>query len=159
MREEVEDIGDRYRALPLDKRLDILELLAATDEALSQAEVAKALDRTSNEFHRMLDRQAPRRHVARTAGDRYELTLKLFALAHQHAPVRRRISQAMPEHWSSEGLRPFVEPVIVVFGRDRVVWGSDWPVCKLPADLTRWVATTHALLGGTSADEKRSFRT
>ena len=45
----------------------------------------------------MLDRLVRRQYVARTAGDRYELTLKLFALAHQHSPVRRLVSQAMPE--------------------------------------------------------------
>lgn len=153
MREVVEDIGDRHRALPLDKGLDIPELLAATDEGLSQAEIAKALHLTSNEIYRMLDRQAPRQSVARTAGDGYELTLKPFAVAHQHAPVRRQISQAMPEHWSSEGLRPFVEHGIAVFRWERLVWGSNWPVCTLTAGLTRWVATTHVLLGGTSADE------
>ncbi len=97
MGEVIEDIGDRYRAPALDKGLDIIELLAATEEALSQAEIAKALDRTPNEIYRMLDRLVRRRYVARTAGDRYELTLKLFALAHQHAPVRRLVSQAMPE--------------------------------------------------------------
>ena len=92
----VEDIGDRYRAPALDKGLDILELLAATEEGLSQAEIAKALDRTPNEIYRMLDRLVRRRYVARTSGDRYELTLKLFVLAHQHAPMRRLVSQAMP---------------------------------------------------------------
>ena len=97
MGEVVDDIGDRYRAPALDKGLDILELLAATEEGLSQAEIAKALDRTPNEIYRMLDRLVRRHYVARTAGDRYELTLKLFALAHQHAPVRRLVSQAMPE--------------------------------------------------------------
>ncbi|HET7411708.1 MAG TPA: IclR family transcriptional regulator, partial [Pararhizobium sp.] len=30
--------GDRYRAPALDKALDIIELLAAADEGLSQAE-------------------------------------------------------------------------------------------------------------------------
>ena len=64
------------------------------------------------------------------------------------------VAYADPEHWSSQDLRPFVEHVIAVFGWERVVWGSDWPVCTLTADLTRWVATTHALLDGTSADEK-----
>ena len=29
-------------------------------------------------------------------GDRYELTLKMFGLAHLHAPVRRLVSQAAP---------------------------------------------------------------
>jgi DNA-binding IclR family transcriptional regulator len=92
-----DEAEERYRAPALDKGLDIIELLSATEESLSQAEIAKALDRTPNEIYRMLDRLVRRQYVARTSGDRYELTLKLFALAHQHAPVRRLVSQAMPE--------------------------------------------------------------
>ena len=76
---------------PLDKGLDILELLATTEEGLSQAEIAKALERSPNEIYRMLDRLVRRHYVARTSGDRFQLTLKLFALAHQHAPVRRLV--------------------------------------------------------------------
>ena len=120
MGEVVDDIGDRYRAPALDKGLDILELLAATDEGLSQAEIAKALDRTPNEIYRMLDRLVRRQYVARTDGDRYQLTLKLFVLAHQHAPVRRMVSQAMPE------LRAFVRASgqachLAVYDRGHVV--------------------------------------
>jgi DNA-binding IclR family transcriptional regulator len=120
MGEVMEDIGDRYRAPALDKGLDILELLAATEEALSQADIAKALDRTPNEIYRMLDRLVRRQYVARTSGDRYELTLKLFALAHQHAPIRRLVSQAIPE------LRAFVREAgqashLAIYDRGNVV--------------------------------------
>lgn len=87
---------DRYRAPALDKGLDILELLAATADGLSQAEIAKALDRSPNEIYRMLDRLVRRDYVCRTAGDRYEITLKLFELAHQRPPLHRLISQAAP---------------------------------------------------------------
>jgi DNA-binding IclR family transcriptional regulator len=86
---------DKYRAPALDKGLDILELLAATPEGLSQAEIAKALDRTPNEIYRMLDRLV-RRDYVRRAGDRYELTLKLFELAHMAPPVARLVGQSMP---------------------------------------------------------------
>src|SRR5690554_2716528 len=100
MRMEVNVLSDeeaeRYRAPALDKGLDILELLAGTAEGLSQAEMAKALDRTPNEIYRMLDRLVRRDYVRRTAGDRYEITLKLFELAHQRPPMHRMISQAMP---------------------------------------------------------------
>lgn len=88
--------SDRYRAPALDKGLDILELLAAQEEGLSQAEIAKALVRTPNEIYRMLDRLVRRGYVSRNASDRYELTLKLFGLAHLHRPVRRLVSQAAP---------------------------------------------------------------
>jgi len=91
-----EDDGDRYRAPALDKGLDILELLAATADGLSQAEIAKALDRTPNEIYRMLDRLVRRNYVRRTLEDRYEITLKLFELAHARPPITRMISQAMP---------------------------------------------------------------
>ncbi|MCB8881137.1 IclR family transcriptional regulator [Acidisoma cellulosilytica] len=91
------DDADRYRAPALDKGLDILELLAATEEGLSQAEIAKALDRTPNEIYRMLDRLTRRDYITRTSTDRYELTLKLFTLVHQHAPIRRLVPLAMPE--------------------------------------------------------------
>jgi DNA-binding IclR family transcriptional regulator len=87
---------ERYRAPALDKGLDILELLAGTEEGLSQAEIAKALDRSPNEIYRMLDRLVRRDYVRRTETDRYELTLKLFELAHQTPPIRRLVSQATP---------------------------------------------------------------
>jgi DNA-binding IclR family transcriptional regulator len=92
----LDDVEERYRAPALDKGLDILELLAETEEGLSQAEIAKALSRSPNEIYRMLDRLVRRGYIARTTTDRYELTLKLFALAHHHAPMRRLVSQAMP---------------------------------------------------------------
>lgn len=92
---EVDEL-DKYRAPALDKGLDILELLAATEEGLSQAEIAKSLDRSPNEIYRMLDRLVRRDYVRRTSGDRYELTLKLFELAHLTPPIRRLVSQSMP---------------------------------------------------------------
>lgn len=87
---------DKYRAPALDKGLDILELLARTEEGLSQAEIAKALERSPNEIYRMLDRLVRRDYVRRTNGDRYELTLKLFELAHTTQPIRRLVSLALP---------------------------------------------------------------
>lgn len=90
------DDADRYRAPALDKGLDIIELLAGTEEGLNQAEISKALGRTPNEIYRMLDRLVRRNYVRRTTEDRYELTLKLFELAHQRPPIKRLVSQAMP---------------------------------------------------------------
>ncbi|HSO48163.1 MAG TPA: IclR family transcriptional regulator [Rhizobiaceae bacterium] len=87
---------DKYRAPALDKGLDILELLAARESAMSQSEIAKALDRSAGEIFRMLDRLVRRGYVWRTGEDRYTLTLKLFELAHQTPPMKRLISEALP---------------------------------------------------------------
>ncbi len=90
------DATDRYRAPALDKGLDILELLAATERSLSQAEIAKSLNRSSNEIYRMLDRLVRRDYVRRTSEDRFELTLKLFELANKSPFTHRLIAQATP---------------------------------------------------------------
>jgi DNA-binding IclR family transcriptional regulator len=91
-----EQSADRYKAPALDKGLDIIELLAETDESLSQAEIAKALGRSPNEIFRMLGRLVRRNYVVRTSADRYELSLKLFGLAYRHPPMRRLVSLALP---------------------------------------------------------------
>ncbi len=90
------DDADRYRAPALDKGLDILELLAGVEEGLTQAEIAKRLDRSPNEFYRMLDRLVRRGYVTKLEGDRFTLTLKLFGLSQLHAPTRRLASFATP---------------------------------------------------------------
>jgi len=87
---------EKYRAPALDKGLDILELLAGTEEGLSQAEIAKSLERSPNEIYRMLDRLVRRGYVRRSAADRYEVTLKLFELAYARPPLQRLLSQALP---------------------------------------------------------------
>ena len=57
------------------------------------------------------------------------------------------VAYADSERWTAEDLRPFVEHVIAAFGWDRVLFGSDWPVCTLSASYRQWVEAlqrTHA---------------
>lgn len=56
--------------------------------------------------------------------------------------------------WTLDSIRPYAEHTIASFGFDRMVWGSDWPVCTLAGTLSTWVAATHALLEGASSEEK-----
>jgi DNA-binding IclR family transcriptional regulator len=87
----------RYRAPALDKGLDILELLAAQPHGLTRAEIVKEMARSPSEIYRMLERLVARQYVMRNPlGDRYALSLKLFALANMHPPLSRLINQALP---------------------------------------------------------------
>ena len=40
--------------------------------------------------------------------------------------------------WTIQDLRPFTEHVLSAFGAKRVMWGSDWPVCRLQAEYGDW---------------------
>jgi predicted TIM-barrel fold metal-dependent hydrolase len=59
--------------------------------------------------------------------------------------------------WTVDTIRPYAEHTIASFGFDRMVWGSDWPVCTLAGTLSTWVGATQALLEGASADEKSAL--
>lgn len=59
--------------------------------------------------------------------------------------------------WTLDDIRPFVERTVEAFGWERVVWGSDSPVCTLGGHLETWVAATHALLDECSAGEKAAL--
>ena len=49
------------------------------------------------------------------------------------------VAYADPTRWTEDDLRPYVEHVISSFGWDRVLFGSDWPVCTLSASFRQWV--------------------
>lgn len=67
------------------------------------------------------------------------------------------IAYADAETWTVDTIRPYAEHTIQSFGFDRMVWGSDYPVCTLGGSLSTWVGATHALLEGASADEKAAL--
>ncbi len=75
---------------------------------------------------------------------------------HVNAKISGITAYAAPE-WTQKTLRPYVGHIIENFGWDRVVWGSDSPVCTLNASLETWVATTHALMASASADEREKL--
>jgi predicted TIM-barrel fold metal-dependent hydrolase len=52
-----------------------------------------------------------------------------------------------------ETVRPYVEHVIEVFGPERCLWGSDWPVVNTRADLPAWIAAFRSILAGFSEAE------
>lgn len=53
----------------------------------------------------------------------------------------------------STRIAPFFNHAVACFGSDRIVWGSDFPVCNLTTGLPLWMAATQELIDGWGADE------
>src|SRR6266540_4159958 len=64
------------------------------------------------------------------------------------------ITEARWDGWTFEDIRPYAEHVLEVFGPDRVLWGSDWPVCELAGSYARVRELADKLIAGLSADER-----
>ncbi len=67
------------------------------------------------------------------------------------------VAYADPQSWTTDDLRPFVEHVIASFGWDRVMFGSDWPVCTLAASYRQWVAALEEIVGSASQTDKNKL--
>jgi len=66
------------------------------------------------------------------------------------------ITEADPD-WTVEDLRPYAEHVITVFGAGRVMWGSDWPVCRLAGEYADWRNAALDLTAGCSDAEQAAI--
>jgi predicted TIM-barrel fold metal-dependent hydrolase len=56
-------------------------------------------------------------------------------------------------------IRPYVDRLIDLFGPERMLWGSDWPVVDLGAGLPGWTRMTGELLAGLSEAERAMIGT
>jgi L-fuconolactonase len=53
--------------------------------------------------------------------------------------------------WTVDDLRPFVTTAVELFGADRLMFGSDWPVCEVAATYEQVVEAIETILGGRPA--------
>lgn len=77
----------------------------------------------------------------------------LSACPNVYCKLSGMVTQAGSE-WSIQTLRPFAHIVLDVFGPERVMFGSDWPVVNLAAKYTTWFDTVQELISALSSSEK-----
>jgi DNA-binding IclR family transcriptional regulator len=94
-RRQIEQDGPAYAAPALEKGLDILELLCRSDVPLSQKEIAQQLGRSVGELYRMVMCLVERGYLANVE-DKFQVTAKLFELAHINSPTQRLLTEATP---------------------------------------------------------------
>jgi len=72
--------------------------------------------------------------------------------------VSGMVTEVRDNEWDTELLRPYFETVLEAFGPQRIMFGSDWPVCLLRAPYGDWVRTADELISPLSLDEQEAFR-
>ncbi|WP_406281587.1 amidohydrolase family protein [Streptomyces sp. NBC_00209] len=78
----------------------------------------------------------------------------LAALPNTVCKLSGLVTEADRRAWTPDGLRPYADTVIDAFGPGRLMFGSDWPVCRLAATYTEVLDTTRALIQDLSEDER-----
>jgi L-fuconolactonase len=75
------------------------------------------------------------------------------ALDHVACKVSGMVTEADWTTWEPSDLAPYVDHALEVFGPDRLMFGSDWPVCLLAASYEQVVEAAHTTLARLSPAE------
>ena len=61
------------------------------------------------------------------------------------------------EGWKLDDFKQYLEHIFARFGKERIMYGSDWPVCLLAASYEESIAIVEDKLGQFTAAEKNAF--
>ena len=77
---------------------------------------------------------------------------RVAAIPHVYCKVSGMVTEADWESWTPADLRPYGEVVVEQFGYDRLMFGSDWPVCLLAGTYRQVWDAAHTTVGPLSDD-------
>lgn len=64
------------------------------------------------------------------------------------------VTEANWQHWEASEFIPYLDVVLEAFGTDRLLYGSDWPVCLVAAEYAQVFQVVHDYLQHLSATER-----
>lgn len=70
-----------------------------------------------------------------------------------HCKLSGLVTEANWSSWQTNDLRPYVDYALELFGADRMMFGSDYPVCLLAASYDRVLESFQELLGYNDRDK------
>ena len=82
---------------------------------------------------------------------------ELARLPHVAVKLSGLTTEADPLGWKPSQLRPFIDWVCERFGVERIMYGGDWPVCRLAGDYLQWLVTLEQATADFSEGERRNL--
>ena len=71
-----------------------------------------------------------------------------------HCKLSGLVTEADRMHWTTDDFRPYLDVAFECFGPDRLLAGSDWPVCTLAADYARTIALVNDYMASKPVSER-----
>jgi len=66
-------------------------------------------------------------------------------------------TEANWESWTMDDLKPYLDLVVAAFGTNRIMFGSDWPVCLLASTYSKWLNTVQNYFNTFNQNEQEAF--
>lgn len=71
-----------------------------------------------------------------------------------HCKISGMITEADQQSWIADDLRPYVHHILGMYGTNRLMFGTDWPVCTLAGEYQTVADTTRVILNSLSHTAK-----
>jgi L-fuconolactonase len=108
--------------------------------------VLKALDRTPG-LHAVIDHLSKPPIASGVMEPWASLIGRIAEFPNVNCKLSGMVTEADLAYWTPSSLAPYVNRVVDVFGADRLLFGSDWPVCRLAAEYGEVVNALRTILG------------
>lgn len=76
---------------------------------------------------------------------------------HVYCKVSGMVTEAEHDNWTDAHLQPYFDTVLEAFGPERLMFGSDWPVCLRASGYARWYETVQRLAASLSETEQAAL--
>ncbi len=145
IRTMIQDMPDAYAILE-PQYVEAMRELAERDLPVDLLVKCEQLDALSQLLERVPNLRGVVDHIAkpRIASGELEPWLSSMRDIARHPKLRCKLSGMVTEAdhagWQPEHFTSYVQHVISLFGRDRILFGSDWPVCLLAAEYDEVVS-------------------
>ena len=103
-------------------------------------------------------------HIAKPtiAADRFDVDWarglrELAKREHVTCKLSGVVTEVRDDKWTRELIAPYVDTALEAFGPDRLMFGTDWPVCLLRASYVEWTETVAALISRLSKTEQEAI--
>ncbi|MEU6931777.1 amidohydrolase family protein [Streptomyces sp. NPDC046374] len=70
---------------------------------------------------------------------------RLASLPNTVCKLSGMVTEADWDSWTPDDLAPYADTVLDAFGPERLIYGSDWPVCRLAATYAEVLGAAHAV--------------
>jgi L-fuconolactonase len=82
---------------------------------------------------------------------------QLAAFPNVYCKVSGMVTEADWQNWQAADFSPYLDTVLEAFGPERVMFGSDWPVCTVAGTYSQVVEIVAAYVGSLSKDEQAAI--
>ena len=82
---------------------------------------------------------------------------ELASFENVHCKISGMVTEADWQLWTAGDLIPYLDVVLECFGPQRLLYGSDWPVCLLASSYSRQLAVVEDFISRLSPGEKQGI--